>query len=85
MSSAIERFRNQKELISKRLTKYSRNAIRMIPLINKPRILGIGCGSEFATFKLARLIDSEIIRLDYNPVEYIINGGDLCQLYRCLK
>ena len=64
MSGAEERFLNKKELIRKRLTKYSRKALRMIPVINKPRILDIGCGSGVSTLELARLTDGEIIGLD---------------------
>ena len=74
MSSATERFLNKKELIRKRLAKYSRKALRMIPVINKPRILDIGCGSGVSTLELARLTDGEIIGLDYTPGEYLIKG-----------
>jgi len=64
MSNAEERFINQKELIRKRLTKYSRKAFKMIPEIDKPRILDIGCGSGVSTLELARLTDGEITGLD---------------------
>ena len=59
-----ERFLNKKELIRKRLAKYSRKALRMIPEIYKPRILDIGCGSGVSTLELARLTNGEIIGLD---------------------
>ena len=64
MSGAEERFLRKKELIRKRLVKYSRKALRMIPEIDKPRILDIGCGSGVSTFELARLTDGEITGLD---------------------
>jgi ubiquinone/menaquinone biosynthesis C-methylase UbiE len=64
MSNAKERFINKKELIRKRLTKYSRKAFKMIPEIDKPRILDIGCGSGVSTLELARLTGGEIIGLD---------------------
>jgi len=64
MSDAEERFLNKKELIRKRLAKYSRKALRMIPAIEKPRILDIGCGSGVSTLELARLTDGEITGLD---------------------
>ena len=64
MSGAKERFLNKKELIRKRLARYSRKALRMIPDIDKPRILDIGCGSGVSTLELARLTDGEIIGLD---------------------
>ena len=64
MSGEEERFLNKKELIRKRLAKYSRKALRMIPVIERPRILDIGCGSGVSTLELARLTDGEIMGLD---------------------
>ena len=64
MPDTEERFLNKKELIRKRLAKYSRKALRMIPAIEKPRILDIGCGSGVSTLELARLTDGEITGLD---------------------
>jgi len=64
MSDAEERFLKKKELVRKRLAKYSRKALRMIPEIEKPRILDIGCGSGVSTLELARLTDGEITGLD---------------------
>ena len=64
MPDTEERFLNKKELIRKRLAKYSRKALRMIPEIEKPRILDIGCGSGVSTLELARLTDWEITGLD---------------------
>jgi len=64
MSNAEERFIEKKELIRKRLAKYSRKALKIIPDIDKPRILDIGCGSGVSTLELARLTNGEIIGLD---------------------
>ncbi len=64
MSGQEERFLNKKDLVRKRLAKYSRKALRMIPMIERPRILDIGCGSGVSTMELARLTDGEIIGLD---------------------
>jgi len=64
MLSAEERFLKKKELIRKRLVKYSREALRMIPKMDEPRILDIGCGSGVSTLELAKLTDGEIIALD---------------------
>jgi ubiquinone/menaquinone biosynthesis C-methylase UbiE len=64
MSDAEERFLKKKDLVRKRLVKYSRKALRMIPTIEKPRILDIGCGSGASTMELARLTDGEITGLD---------------------
>ncbi|MFC1871390.1 class I SAM-dependent methyltransferase, partial [Chloroflexota bacterium] len=48
----------------KRLLKYTRRAFRMLPQLDKPRILDIGCGSGVPTLELARLTGGEITGLD---------------------
>ncbi len=45
-------------------TKYTRKAFRMLPRLEKPRILGIGCGIGDPTLELARLTRGEIIGID---------------------
>ena len=64
MANAEERLIKKKELIRARLNKYSKKAFKMIPEINKPRILDIGCGSGVPTLELAKLTNGEIIALD---------------------
>jgi ubiquinone/menaquinone biosynthesis C-methylase UbiE len=54
----------QKDRIRKRLLKYTRKAFRMLPPLDKPRILDIGCGSGLPTLELARLTDGEITGID---------------------
>ncbi len=68
MSNVEERFINKKELIRKRLVKYSIKAFRMIPEIDKLRILDIGCGSGISTLELARRTNGEIIALDIDKI-----------------
>ncbi len=46
------------------LNKYTRKAFRMLPELEKPRILDIGCGSGVPTIELARLSDGEITGMD---------------------
>ena len=60
------RFQIKKDLIRKRLAKYTRKAFRMLPEMDKPRILDIGCGSGVPTMELARMSNGEIIGLDIN-------------------
>jgi len=57
-------FQKQKEGIRRRLLKYTRKAFRMLPRLDKPRILDIGCGSGVPTLELARLSDGEITGID---------------------
>jgi len=47
-----------------RLNKYTRKAFQMLPKLNKPRILDIGCGSGVPTIELAKLSNGEIIGID---------------------
>jgi ubiquinone/menaquinone biosynthesis C-methylase UbiE len=44
--------------------KYTRKAFRMLPKIEKARILDIGCGPGGPTMELARLSDGHVIGLD---------------------
>jgi len=48
----------------RRLLKYTRRAFKLIPRLEKPRIVDIGCGSGVPTVELARLSDGEIIGID---------------------
>ncbi len=43
---------------------YVRRAYRMLPAIDRPRILDIGCGRGEPTLELARLSGGEVIGLD---------------------
>ena len=44
--------------------KYTRKAYRMLPRLEKPQILDIGCGSGLPTIELAKLSGGEIIGID---------------------
>jgi ubiquinone/menaquinone biosynthesis C-methylase UbiE len=62
--TGIKRFQVRKEKIRKRLLKYTRRAFHILPQIDKPRILDIGCGSGIPTLELARLGQGEVIGID---------------------
>jgi len=47
-----------------RLSKYTRRAFRILPKLEKPRILDVGCGSGVPTIELAKLSDGEIVGID---------------------
>ena len=53
-----------KDKIRKRLLQYTRKAFRMLPQIDRTRILDIGCGSGIPTLELARLSQGEVIAID---------------------
>jgi len=59
-------FQIKRDLVRKRLLKYTRKAFRMLPKLDKPYILDVGCGSGVPTMELARLSNGEIIALDVN-------------------
>ena len=60
------RFQTQKDRVRKRLLKYTRKAFRLLPQLEKPCILDVGCGSGVPTMELARLTNGEITGLDIN-------------------
>ena len=47
-----------------RLSKYTRRAFRMLPKMERPKILDVGCGSGVPTLVLAKLSGGEVIGLD---------------------
>ena len=47
-----------------RCLEHSRQAYRLLPKLEKPRILDIGCGQGQQTIELARLAGSEVIGID---------------------
>ena len=53
-----------KDKIRRRLLKYTRKAFWMLPEMDRPRILDIGCGSGISTLELARLNQGEIVAID---------------------
>lgn len=46
--------------------KYTKRAFKMIPYIDKPEILDIGCGTGVPTLELVRLSGGEVTGLDIN-------------------
>jgi len=44
--------------------KYTRKAFRMLPELDKPRILDVGCGPGGPTLELARLSQGKVIGLE---------------------
>ena len=59
-------FQAKKELVRERLNKYTRKAFHMLPILDKPRILDVGCGSGVPTVELARLSNGTIVGFDIN-------------------
>ena len=57
-------FQTYKDLLKEGLCRYTRQAFEMIPALNKPRILDVGCGAGVPTLELARLSGGEVVGLD---------------------
>jgi len=55
-----------KDHFRERLSKYTRRAYQMLPKIESPHILDVGCGSGVPTIELAKLSDGEIVGIDIN-------------------
>lgn len=50
-----------------RFLEHSRRAYRLLPPLERPRILDIGCGRGQQTLELARLGEGEIVGIDVDP------------------
>ena len=48
----------------KRLLKYTRKVFKLLPRLDKPRILDVGCGSGVPTIELAILSRGKIVGID---------------------
>jgi ubiquinone/menaquinone biosynthesis C-methylase UbiE len=48
----------------KRLLKYTRKAFKLLPELDKPHILDVGCGSGVPTIELARLSKGMVVGID---------------------
>jgi ubiquinone/menaquinone biosynthesis C-methylase UbiE len=53
----------------KRFIKYTRKAFQMLPKLEQPSILDIGCGSGLPTLELARLNNGKIIGIDSDQAQ----------------
>ncbi|MBY9005780.1 MAG: class I SAM-dependent methyltransferase [Candidatus Lokiarchaeota archaeon] len=50
----------------KKFLKYTKKAFSLLPVMDYPKILDIGCGTGEATIELAKLSNSNIIGIDIN-------------------
>ena len=48
---------------------YTRKAFQMLPALETPRILDIGCGSGLPTLELAKLSNGEVIGIDIDQAQ----------------
>lgn len=57
-------FQAVKDRVRERLNKFTRKAFQMLPKLEEPQILDVGCGSGVPTMELAKLTNGQIIALD---------------------
>jgi len=57
-------FEIDRDHFRERLLKYTRKAFSLLPGLDKPRILDVGCGSGVPTLELAKLSKGEVVGLD---------------------
>ncbi len=61
-------YRFKKDQIRENLNKYTRKAFQMLPKLNNPQILDIGCGTGVPTMELATLSDGMITAIDIDTL-----------------
>ena len=57
-------FETAKDRVRERLNKFTEKAFKMLPKMDQPRILDVGCGTGVPTMKLAELSNGHITALD---------------------
>ena len=57
-------FETAKDRVRERLNKYTAKAFQMLPRMDRPRILDVGCGTGVPTLKLAELGQGHVVGLD---------------------
>lgn len=60
------KFKIDKDVFRENLIKYTKKAFQMLPELDNPRILDIGCGSGVPAIELARLCNGQITGIDCN-------------------
>lgn len=69
-----EKVEARKDLVRARLCRFTRKAFELLPNLEKPCILDVGCGSGVSTMELAKLCDGQIVALDID--EHALNRLD---------
>ena len=65
----LEKFNRDKDLLRHRMDKYTRQAFSLLPAVDRPRILDIGCGAGVPTMTLAGLCNGTITAIDTDQAE----------------
>jgi len=65
----VEKFEAKRDRVRARLCRFTRKAFQLLPRLDRPCILDVGCGSGVATIELAKLCDGQIAALDIDEHE----------------
>ena len=57
------------DIFRERFITYTRKAFQMLPTLETPRILDVGCGSGLPTLELAKLSNGEVIGIDIDQTQ----------------
>jgi SAM-dependent methyltransferase len=76
MNGAVE-VQAVKDRLRRRLLEYTRMAYRMLPPLERPRILDIGCGSGVVSLELARLSRGQVTGLDIDATLLQVFAGKI--------
>ena len=60
----LDKYRTEKDQLRESLLKYSRKAYRLIPKIDNPKILDVGCGTGVPTIELAKVSNGHVTAID---------------------
>jgi len=59
-------YQTGKDRVRERLNRFTRKAFEMLPKVDRPSILDVGCGSGVPTMELAQISNGHIVALDIN-------------------
>ena len=62
----IAAFQASKDRVRERFNRFTRKAFEMLPELDRPFILDVGCGSGVPTMQLAEISNGQILALDIN-------------------
>jgi len=68
----LEFYRIEKDRIRENLNKYTRKAFGILPRLNNPQILDVGCGTGVPTIELAKISGGKITGFDIDTASLVL-------------
>ena len=66
--SNLDSYINERDKLRENLLKYTRKTFKLIPEINNPQILDVGCGTGVPTIELAKISDGHVTGIDIDEI-----------------